>query len=736
MALKQNNSESSFFEWLSEELNSGDLAGIISSYHTVNAMLLQKKALAKPIAEIQNFDTITDIQKKIKIYIGGKQLRYQANRILSFYLKYLQCANALQEAEETEISGRINPDWIKLTNENYQQFERTRPASCMVADKEYNGQNWARIMTALANHEIESGNPKAQDLFRQSLLSERKNRPFFMTERIGGLNCSRLENGYWINVNYSIPRLMQVIYSFCIHCGYGDDQINIYGIPKDKADEYMGVIQAGRKRFARESSDALEPFSDYLLTEKKLAERTAGNYCTSIRMIELYIEEKGLDLSIKEATPENIQSVIDALMARPDFIEINNRRHHQFGAAMAQYAAFLCRDLASEISDRIHRVPAQSSARTSDKDEMDSSVIQKAENTVLKADLNGISIDALASELTISVLGAKKAIQKTTNIVSICNRLIHKDAFIDWDDVAEIIDGILEKLMVKNNGYVSDVQLYEYARLEMQMLLNDNDLDDQRKVYDLAEHLFSKECYKGKHYAFSNKTHISQTEESLSSKLDIMQKYARDEGGFFREADLEKYLKNLGIKTASLRQQMRVYDEPVFLFYDQGTYITSESIGINNAWLEKVKVAVSKLFADVGDHIVLRDIQPWWFTMLPKLPGERPWTALLLQSVAYHYGKVIGARTIYGLATQTKDTLNAMLVSTDSEIQDFGDAVITVLVEEHIDQRQFEAEELRRLLAYRGLIAGNELIWNMPKALPRDERFIWDAAEQHVIINI
>lgn len=101
-----------------------------------------------------------------------------------------------------------------------------------------------------------------------------------------------------------------------------------------------------------------------------------------------------------------------------------------------------------------------------------------------------------------------------------------------------------------------------------------------------------------------------------------------------------------------------------------------------------------------------------------------------------HYGKKVGARTIIALAGQNCDTLNAMLVSLNSEIQTFADAVIALLIEEHIEQRRFEAEELRHLLARRGMISGNELIWNMPKALPNDGRFAWDADGQNVTINI
>ena len=34
------------------------------------------------------------------------------------------------------------------------------------------------------------------------------------------------------------------------------------------------------------------------------------------------------------------------------------------------------------------------------------------------------------------------------------------------------------------------------------------------------------------------------------------------------------------------------------------------------------------------------------------------------------------------------------------------------------------------------MIQGNELIWNMPKALEKDERFAWDAKGENVTVRV
>lgn len=82
------------------------------------------------------------------------------------------------------------------------------------------------------------------------------------------------------------------------------------------------------------------------------------------------------------------------------------------------------------------------------------------------------------------------------------------------------------------------------------------------------------------------------------------------------------------------------------------------------------------------------------------------------------------------------DTLHAMLVKYDGEIQNFGDAVICCLIENEIEQRSLGAEELRRHLVKSGMIQGNELIWNMPKALAKDGRFAWDAKGENVTVRV
>ena len=85
---------------------------------------------------------------------------------------------------------------------------------------------------------------------------------------------------------------------------------------------------------------------------------------------------------------------------------------------------------------------------------------------------------------------------------------------------------------------------------------------------------------------------------------------------------------------------------------------------------------------------------------------------------------------------QAIETLHAMLVANDSPIQNFGDVVISYLLEHDVTLKAFEAEELRMVLVDGGILRGNELISNMPKALKNDGRFAWDASGNRVNVKI
>lgn len=56
---------------------------------------------------------------------------------------------------------------------NSRLFERTKPAYCSLAGETITGKNWARILVAITEHEIEKQNPALDELYKKPLVAER-----------------------------------------------------------------------------------------------------------------------------------------------------------------------------------------------------------------------------------------------------------------------------------------------------------------------------------------------------------------------------------------------------------------------------------------------------------------------------------------------------------------------------------------------------------------------------------
>lgn len=106
--------------------------------------------------------------------------------------------------------------------------------------------------------------------------------------------------------------------------------------------------------------DSLDSFKQFLQEKQNLADRTANGYASAIRSVESYIQQHNLNARLIGSNADEVQAAIVVLMLRPDFVKLNQDRHHQFGAAMAQYVSYLKTGMPSAGTTDI-RKPAKSS---------------------------------------------------------------------------------------------------------------------------------------------------------------------------------------------------------------------------------------------------------------------------------------------------------------------------------------------------------------------------------------
>ena len=193
------------------------------------------------------------------------------------------------------------------------------------------------------------------------------------------------------------------------------------------------------------------------------------------------------------------------------------------------------------------------------------------------------------------------------------------------------------------------------------MFLNENAVNSEQAVYAITRHYYGKPGQQ--RYRFTDTGRIFRVEmEESPTNADICRNFARSEGGFFSYQKLTEYVHRVGIKTTGLRQQMQLGIKPVYLCYSSDEIVLAETLGIDGAWLDRTGAALQRLFADTGDHVILRSIRDIWYQQLPLLPAARPWTPLLLQYILKFYGGQLGAKTIQAMSSQRYDTLHCMMV--------------------------------------------------------------------------
>ncbi|MBR4291500.1 MAG: hypothetical protein IKT52_12815 [Oscillospiraceae bacterium] len=683
MSMQEQN-EKKFFSWLKKKIPQAQYELITKNKSTICMILLQRKVVKKPFFMMDDGNEVSKLVNKIAPCFANVKLRSAAIQMVTMYATYLEEKALSLEAEEI-IPGTSNEE------------------------------DGAGIETVLQN---ELFTPLRDELLRQNIRTIAELQKMDLWAFMNRFNL------------YSIgTRHVVLSHTLALLDGKKDNEV-AYALHIGN-ETYEGVTPAST--FLR--------FCEHMATAYPLKFRTlVGVRIRNVDVIPL--------LKIKDSNcikMANVNAYINEDLTPDNVIEY------------AKWLCVMCGKSINELTiDEIHPTPTEATVFTEDPVECgqdanieptlilqlqvdnseDDPMVTKVEKTVLAADLDGMSYDKLSTELQISMSWTKELVGKSKRVVNVDGKLIHEDAFIDWEDGADGLGSIIDKLMHKNNGYISRAQLYEYVRAEMNMFLNDNDICDEREVFDIAKHLFEKNSFRGKQYSFRGNMHISRVTDQVCSNLDLFKKYASEQGGYFTFTGLVEYLKSVGVNTGNLRTQMRLLTESIFFYYDEDLLISAEVMNMDEEWEKSVASAVRALFDDVGDHIVLRDIPAIWYDRLPALPGAKKWTPLFLQSILRFYSEELGARTIHAMDGQAIETLHTMLVEISSPIMNFGDVVISHIIDHEIPRREFKAEDLRLELVNAGILQGNELIWNMPKALKGDPRFAWDATGAIVTINI
>ena len=124
--------------------------------------------------------------------------------------------------DDTEIvlRGRktqMSTDLVQATVDRTESVDCPKSLSCRIGSRQVTAKNitWADFLCLLIEDEIKARNRKIKVLSKRPLHSSHTNEPFFQKEKPKVRSCRLLSNGFWIKLDYSDYRLVQIIRDFC-----------------------------------------------------------------------------------------------------------------------------------------------------------------------------------------------------------------------------------------------------------------------------------------------------------------------------------------------------------------------------------------------------------------------------------------------------------------------------------------------------------------------------------------
>jgi len=451
----------------------------------------------------------------------------------------------------------------------------------------------------------------------------------------------------------------------CFHFEKNDSGKRVYSLLSATFDESEAISADTKDSLEPENKDITiwddkveQEFQKWLESEN-YAQKTADNYRRATAQIFRTFTSLAMQASRQSGSKlEAVRSFIELLNKNSDFVEANVARHNQFTAAMAALERFY--SVGIEIAEH-----------------EDDEQMPKPPETI---------------SVPTSSLG---------NIV-------------DLEEGKEGLKEILEAHFQSLYGYSNISIVWNAAQDNLSLFLNDNAINTAEALWRFMYRIFLGEYVMGNPHIWKAQPNHPQ------SYVGVIINLARQFGGTVTREQIDEYFSR--IKQGS-PINANIIRQGYIAFYAPKHFILTEAVNLSSERVTALTKALDRLFErERVSYIVLRDISDDWFSTLPTLKGNLNWTALLLQEVL-RLRPTIGYRTVFsGLDGQALDTLGAAIVPGKSEINSFADIAHRHCYENELLGKRMLTEDLRITLRDAGMLEGNELIYNLHKAL-RDYRF-------------
>ncbi len=352
MSVLDTKEQKSFDVWLAE--NGSHAASIKATINILSVLLLKNKVIRDSVLKITDIAVIDSLINRIKInkgiHIHSKQQKSNCLAALGAYKNYLEClaeeaTNGQSDIPDTKgavlnlEAEKEKGGTLRVSFAESRTYSYTRPSELIYFDEHYPVRNWAQIYVQTVKCLYNDFPDRIHSLINSSLSDRGR---IDVTNSIGAdaMNAPKeICNDLYLETNESADTIITKIGKLLNIC-----EVNFENVVITYSDS---KIVSGPTAPAKVALTNFNPenisFYQWMTQIQGMAEGTGKSYDSAINTADVFAEEHHIGNGKIRGIADYVivKETADALLQNPVFIELNQRQHNRFRAALRKYLQYL-----------------------------------------------------------------------------------------------------------------------------------------------------------------------------------------------------------------------------------------------------------------------------------------------------------------------------------------------------------------------------------------------------------
>lgn len=358
----------SFSVWIKKN-NPAQADHILSSLNLMSILLRKNRTIRSSILQITDIEEIESLiwrirsNKGINIHSRKKQSAYiTALSVFKEYLHYLENGNTENKDDITveENKGQTPGISTDSSDETYagllevsftedRSYSYTRPSDLEYSDTRYSVKNWTQAYVQLVKCLFEDYPDKIVSLKGKSIRGRGRIDVANTSGSDAMLDPREIAEDLYLETNESADEIVEKSSLLLKLCNVDFDDVKITYAYTQVGKRKPEIVQTKTKQQESEerNTEGLS-FYDWLVQIQGMAEGTGRSYDSAINTADAFAREKHIGHGMIRGTMDFIvvSETTDALFQTIEFVELNQRQHNRFRAALRKYLQYIRGDSA------------------------------------------------------------------------------------------------------------------------------------------------------------------------------------------------------------------------------------------------------------------------------------------------------------------------------------------------------------------------------------------------------